>query len=85
MSWSPGPAVRPVRGIVMTELPVAREIRLRKTRPLAPPFHKHIARNKLIGSSCRKGDRVVVYEVTDTVPEGQVTVSEETIIHFDQE
>lgn len=69
----------------MNELPPAREIKLRKTKPLAPPFHRHIARGKLVGHIWRKGDRVVVYEIVETVPDGQVIATEETILHFDQE
>ena len=68
----------------MSELPVAIEIRLRKTKPLAPPFHQHIAKSKLIGNKCTVGDRIIVYEITSTVPEGQVLATDETIFHFDQ-
>ncbi|MBM4033319.1 MAG: hypothetical protein FJ291_16270 [Planctomycetes bacterium] len=66
----------------MAESPDAREVTLRNTRPLAPPFHRHIARGKLIGQECRVGDRVVVYEVTATVPEGSVRVTESTVLRF---
>ncbi len=67
----------------MKELPFAREVRLRKTKPLAPPFHQHIARSKLIGSTCQRGEKVVVYEILDTVPEGPVRVTEDTILRFE--
>ena len=50
---------------------------------MAPPFHQHIARGKLLGRSCRIGDRVVVYEITATEPAGDVLITEETVIHFD--
>ena len=69
----------------MNELPLAREIRLRKTKPLAPPFHQHIARSKLTGGKWMKGDRIVVYEIVETIPAGQVIVTKETILHFDKE
>ena len=67
----------------MSEIPEAREITLRKFKQMAPPFHQHIARNKLCGNTCRVGDFVVVYEVVDTIPPGQVTVTEETLLHFE--
>ena len=68
----------------MSELPIAKEIRLCKTKPLAPPFHQHIARSRLVGNRCAVGDRIIIYEITATVPEGQVLVTDETIFHFDQ-
>jgi hypothetical protein len=68
----------------LSELPNAKEIRLSKTKPLAPPFHQHIARSKLLGTKCMVGDRIIVYKITATVPEGQVLVTDETIFHFDQ-
>ena len=67
----------------MSDVPFAREIILRKFKPMAPPFHQHIAKSKLVGISCQKGDRVVVYEIVDTIPQGLVTITEETIIHFE--
>jgi len=67
----------------MAELPEAREVTLRKFRPLAPPFHRHIARAKLVGAKCRTGDRVVVYDVTATRPEGDVLVTEHTSLVFE--
>jgi len=67
----------------MGDLIEAKYIRLTKRRPMAPPFHQHIARGKLLGRSCRIGDRVVVYEITATEPAGDVLITEETVIHFD--
>jgi hypothetical protein len=67
----------------VSEIPRAREVTLRKVRPLAPAFHRHIARARLVGATCRVGDRVVVYEVVGTVPEGEVAVSDETLIRFE--
>lgn len=66
----------------MPDLAKAREIRLRKLKPLAPPFHRYIAKSKLVGKPWETGDRVVVYEVMSTEPAGKVEVTEETIIHF---
>lgn len=67
----------------MSQLPEARDVTLRKLKPLAPNFHRHIARGKLLGKSCRVGDRVVVYEITATQPGGQVQVSPSTVLHFE--
>jgi len=67
----------------MAELPAALELRLRKIKPLAPPFHEHIVRGKLRGKVVRQGDRAVVYDVVETVPAGPVVVTEETDFHFE--
>ncbi|MBN1291264.1 MAG: hypothetical protein JXB48_05430 [Candidatus Latescibacteria bacterium] len=67
----------------MSEIPVAKEITLRKMKPMAPPFHQHIAKNRLLGKTCRIGDSVIVYEVIDTLPQGIVTVTEKTLFHFE--
>ena len=67
----------------MAETPQAREVVLQKFRPLAPPFHRHIARAKLLGNPCRVGDRVVVYEVVTTVPQGDVLVTPDTVLSFE--
>jgi hypothetical protein len=61
----------------------AQEVVLRKLKPLAPPFHQHIARSRLVGQTVRPGDRVVIYEVTATVPPGPVLVVQETLIRFE--
>ena len=66
----------------MPDIAKAREIRLRNLKPLAPPFHRHIAKSKLVGRPWKTGDRVVVYEVMSTDPAGKVEVTEETIIRF---
>jgi hypothetical protein len=67
----------------MTDVPEAREVRLRKVRPMAPPFHRHIARARLLGGTCRVGQRVIVYEVTATDPEGEVRVTDRTVLVFE--
>jgi len=66
----------------MSEIPEARAITLSKLRSFAPSFHEHIARSKVRGTICRPGDRVVVYEVVRTEPDGPVMVTEKTIIQF---
>ena len=69
----------------MNDYVKAKEISLKKTKTFAPPFHHHIARKKLLNNSWQKGDRVIIYEIIDTVPEGKVLVTGDTIIRFDQE
>ncbi len=66
----------------MTQAPEAIEVVLRKVRPLAPPFHRHIAKSKLLNNMCQVGDRCVVYEIVDTVPAGPVCVTEKTVFQF---
>ena len=66
----------------MVNLPVAQEIVLHKTKPLAPPFHQHIVKSKIQRQIVKTGDVIVVYEVTSTVPEGKVIVNENTVIRF---
>lgn len=68
----------------MNEIPEARTVVLAKVRVFAPAFHEHIAKSKMRGTVCRAGDRVVVYEVIRTEPDGPVVVSEKTIIQFSQ-
>jgi len=66
----------------VAELQEAREVVLRQVKPLAPPFHRHIARAKLLGRAWDKGDRVVVFEVERTVPQGRVLVTAQSLIRF---
>ena len=68
---------------MMSKLSFARDVRLKKLNPVAPPFHRHSAKSKLIGRSCRVGDRVVVYQVVETTPTGEVMVTAETCFHFE--
>ena len=66
----------------MSEFPEAIEVTLIKVRPLAPPFHRHIARSQLLGKAWRAGDRIVVYEIAETIPEGTVVVTNNSVLHF---
>jgi len=65
------------------EPPEAREVLLRKTNPLAPPFHRHIVRGRLVGQCCRVGDRLAAHEVVRTDPPGEVRVTERTLLSFE--
>jgi len=66
----------------MNEFPNAREVTLKKLKPLAPFFHRHIARSRLIGRCCTVGDRVVVYEVLNIQPHGMAVVTDQTLFRF---
>jgi mRNA-degrading endonuclease YafQ of YafQ-DinJ toxin-antitoxin module len=61
----------------------ATSVTLRNNKPLAPPFHRHIAKGKLLGRTCQVGDRVVVYDVVATEPEGLVRVTSATSLQFE--
>ena len=65
-----------------TELPDAQVIVLRKIKKLAPDFHRHILKGKIMGQELKKGQRVLVYEVIETVPAGPVRVTEKTKLEF---
>jgi hypothetical protein len=64
---------------------IAKEINLKKTKIFAPPFHHHMARKRLLNEKWQKGDKVIIYEIVNTIPEGEVYVTQDTIIRFDQE
>lgn len=66
----------------MKDPPQARSVTLKSRKPLAPPFHRHIARGKLMNSTCRVGDAVVIYDVAATDPPGDVLVTESTDLVF---
>ena len=67
----------------MNDVADAELIVLRNRKPLAPPFHRHIAKSKLMEKTCRVGDRVVVYDVVATRPEGLVRVTRATQFEFE--
>jgi len=69
----------------MNKTETAELISLKNTKAFAPPFHTHIARKKLLNNTWQKGDKVIIYEIIDTVPDGRVIVTEDTIIQFDRE
>ena len=66
-----------------TAPPDAREVVLRKLSPLAPPFHRHIAKSRLMGNPCKPGDRVAAHEIVRTDPPGEVRVTEATVLTFE--
>ncbi|MDD3932684.1 hypothetical protein [Methanoculleus sp. UBA303] len=64
------------------QVPDARVIVFTRARRFAPDFHRHILRGKIVGQTVRPGDRVLVYEVAETVPEGAVRVTRSTRFEF---
>ncbi|MHC4519508.1 MAG: hypothetical protein ACYTAS_13045 [Planctomycetota bacterium] len=66
----------------MTAPPQAESITLQSRKPLAPPFHRHIAKGKLMDRTCRVGDRIVIYDIVATEPAGIVRVTRATQFQF---
>jgi len=67
----------------MNGIPDACSVTLRNRKPLAPPFHRHIAKAKLIDRTCQIGDHIVIYDVVATEPEGVVRVTRATCLQFE--
>lgn len=63
-------------------VPEAQVVVLRKVKRLAPDFHRHILQGKIQGQTVQAGDRILVYEVEETVPPGPVWVTERTHLEF---
>jgi hypothetical protein len=66
----------------MTAPPQAESITLHSRKPLAPPFHRHIAKGKLMDRTCQVGDRIVIYDIVATEPAGVVQVTRATRLQF---
>ena len=67
----------------MTDVPAAESVTLRNRKPLAPPFHRHIAKSKLMNRTCRVGDSVLIYDIVATEPTGEVHVNQGTQFLFE--
>ena len=61
----------------------AQSITLRNRKPLAPPFHRHIAKSKLMDRTCQVGDSIIIYDIIATEPEGIVRVTSSTRFQFE--
>jgi hypothetical protein len=55
---------------------------LKKIKRMAPNFHQHIVKSKIQGNVVSSGDKILVYEVLETVPPQKVRVTENTILEF---
>lgn len=74
---------RPASPEMSSDPEEAEAVVLRKRTRLAPGFHRHIARSRLLGTTVQKGDQVLVYDVVETVPDGcPVRVTERTRLDF---
>jgi len=58
-------------------------VTLRSRKPLAPAFHRHIAKSKLMDKECKVGDSVVIYDIVATDPSGVVRVTHATEFKFE--
>lgn len=60
----------------------ARLIVMRKIKPRAPDFLRYMAKAKMRNQVVRKGMVFGVYEVEKTEPEGDVIVTQNTVLEF---
>ncbi len=67
----------------MIPIPEANSITLRNRKPLAPPFHRHIAKGKLMNHTCKPGDKIIIYDIVATEPDGEVRVTRSTHFQFE--
>jgi hypothetical protein len=67
----------------MSDLPAAQSVTLRNRKPLAPPFHRHIAKSKMMNTDYEVGDRVIIYDIVATEPSGRVRVEQTTQFIFE--
>ena len=57
-------------------------VTLKKAKRLAPSFHEHIVKGRIIGAEVEAGTRYMVYDVVSTEPSGRVKVTERTRLEF---
>lgn len=67
----------------MDNIREAESITLRNRKPLAPPFHRHIAKNKLMNQTCQTGETVLIYDIVGTCPDGIVHINQTTQFLFE--
>lgn len=67
----------------MSDARNANSVTLRNRKPLTPPFHRHIARSKLMNKTCQVGDQIIMYDVVATEPNGEVRVTAATQFEFE--
>jgi hypothetical protein len=67
----------------MNDIPPAESVTLKNRKPLAPPFHQHIAKSKMFDKTFQVGDKVLIYEIIATEPPGTVQVNRTTRFQFE--
>jgi hypothetical protein len=67
----------------MNAIPDADSITLRNRKPLAPSFHRHIVKGKLMDKTCRAGESVIIYDIVATEPDCEVRVTRATRFQFE--
>ncbi len=60
----------------------AQRVVLRKVNRRAPKFIGHMVRSRLVGHQVEVGERILVFQVAFTVPQGLVEVTDQTVIEF---
>ncbi len=55
---------------------------LRKAKKMAPAFHEHIARARIVGQEIEAGTRFMVFDIVETSPKGKVAVTPQTRLEF---
>jgi len=64
------------------QIPDARVVVLTRKKRFAPDFHRHILQGRIVGQTVRPGDRILIYEVRETIPSGAVRVTRSTHLEF---
>jgi nucleotide-binding universal stress UspA family protein len=57
-------------------------VTLKKAKKLAPSFHEHIVKARIVGAELEVGSRYMVFDVVGTEPSGRVRVTERTRLEF---
>jgi hypothetical protein len=63
-------------------IPDAQVVVFTKIKRFAPDFHRHILKGKIMNQVVRSGEKILVYEVTETVPPGTVRVTQASHFEF---
>ncbi len=63
-------------------IPDAQVVVFIKVKRFAPDFHRHILKGKVMGQVVRPGEKILVYEVAETVPPGTVRITQTSHIEF---
>lgn len=66
----------------MNAIHPAQSVTLKNRKPLAPPFHQHIAKSKMMDKTFQIGDTVLIYDIVATEPDGVVHINRATQFLF---